>query len=69
MLTDLLMSFIEVEAEKRGIAPATLCGLAAGNNRIYRNLKSGGTCTLEVTERICLWVRLHPAQVKTEDAA
>ncbi len=47
-----LISLIERHAESRGIAPATVTSRAVGNSRLYSRLKDGGSCTIEIAERI-----------------
>ncbi|TRD16941.1 hypothetical protein [Palleronia caenipelagi] len=63
MLTDLIITFIEEQSRRRGIAPATFCGMSVGNNRVYRTLKAGGTCTLDVVERMTVWARDNEPRV------
>ncbi|KAJ03294.1 hypothetical protein PM02_10455 [Sulfitobacter mediterraneus] len=55
-----LINLIEKQAEARNLAPATLCRLAVGNNRLLRNLKAGRSCTLEVAERFSDWIETNP---------
>jgi len=56
MTTNELISLIRSEADARGVAEATLCKMAVGNNRLFRHLLSGGTCTLDVAERFVRYV-------------
>lgn len=62
-----LIKLIELQADARSIAPATLCRLAVGNNRLLKNLKAGKSCTLEVAERFSDWVKRHPVESQRRD--
>lgn len=60
MTKDDLIQKIERYAAARGIAPATVTSRAVGNSRLYRNLKQGGGCTLEIAERLVSYIAANP---------
>jgi len=55
-----LRILIENEARGRGLSPATLCKHAVGNNRLHRTLVSGGSCTLDIAERLTAYIAANP---------
>lgn len=55
-----LIKLIEQQSSARKIAPATLCRLAVGNNRLLKNLKTGRSCTLDVAERMVAYIDENP---------
>lgn len=60
MTRDDLIQKIEEYAIARGIAPATVTSRAVGNSRLYRNLKRGGGCTLEIASRLVSYMTANP---------
>jgi hypothetical protein len=64
MTSNEFKTFIEEEARKRGCSTTTLCGKAVGNNRLYRNLAGGGSCTLDIAARFKAYVEANPAPAK-----
>lgn len=56
MTRDDLIRKIEEHAAARGIAPATVTSRGVGNSRLYRTLKAGGGCTLEIAERLIIYM-------------
>jgi hypothetical protein len=44
-------------SEELGIAPSTLCRLAAGNSKLPKRIAAGGTVTIDTVERIRLWIK------------
>lgn len=52
MTRDRLISQIEAFAEARNIAPATVTSRAVGNSRLYSRLVAGGSCTMDVAEKL-----------------
>jgi hypothetical protein len=58
---------IEREAAARGCSTATLCKKAVGNNRLYRTLLNGGSCTLDIADRFINF--LNDSQVENEKTA
>lgn len=64
MTREHLISEVEAFAERRGIAPATVTSRAVGNSRLYARLKAGKSCTLEVAERL----RLYMAEAESSAA-
>lgn len=51
-----LIADIEAFAQENDLAPATVCGRAVGNNRLYANLKAGAGVSPEVAERFYNYV-------------
>lgn len=56
MTRDILIAQIEAFARYHEIAPATVTSRAVGNSRLYRRLKAGKGCTLDVAERLIRWM-------------
>lgn len=52
MTRDDLIFQIEQFAANNGVAPATVTSRAVGNSRLYRRLKAGGDCTLDIARRL-----------------
>ncbi|MGS4985014.1 hypothetical protein ACVDG2_16840 [Pseudosulfitobacter sp. RP-4] len=65
MTREQLVSDIEEFAAINKIAPATVTSRAVGNSRLYRRLKTGKSCTLEVAARLKKFMEIPPS----EDAA
>lgn len=62
MTNQQLIKLIERFASAHGIAPATVTSRAVGNSRLYRRLKDGKSCTLNVAERIRSFVGAQEGQ-------
>lgn len=56
MTRDTLIARIEAFAKSHQIAPATVTSRAVGNSRLYRRLKAGKGCTLDVAQRLTDWM-------------
>lgn len=52
MTHEYLINLIKKAAAARGLSEATLCRLAVGNNRLFKNLSQGKSCTLAVALRL-----------------
>lgn len=57
-----LIRKIETYCEAAGIAPATLCGKAVGNSRLYANLVGDKGCTLRVAAKLSTYIQDNPIQ-------
>ena len=70
METDTLVKEIEDFAKTSGVAPATVTSRAVGNSRLYSRMKSGGSCTLRVADRIRQYMNhvAPPEHTPTEGA-
>jgi len=60
MTSNDLRTLIEREARARNLAPATLCKNAVGNNRLHKTLVGGGSCTLDIAERMTGYIAANP---------
>lgn len=58
-----LIEQIEAQAMARGMAPSTLCRLAANDGKMYRRLKNGRSITLSTVEKLNRFFRT-PAKKK-----
>jgi hypothetical protein len=70
MDTSALIEAIEAEAARINRNPETVTRRAVGASQLYKRLKSGGTCTLEVANRLMAYIseaKRKPSQ--REDAA
>ena len=56
-----LISAIEAFAKARDIAPATVTSRAVGNSQLYKRMKNGGSCTLDVAQRIQSYMAEAPS--------
>ena len=65
MTNSQLISDIETYAAATGVAPATVTSRAVGNSRLYHRLKEGKSCTLDVAERL----RIYMTGARSESAA
>lgn len=61
MTRDDLIRKIEEHAAARGLAPATVTSRGVGNSRLYRTLKGGGGCTLEIAQRLLTYMDQNQA--------
>ena len=55
-----LITAIEDYSLRAGISPATTTGRAVGNSRLYARMVSGGSCTMDVAERVLAYIRANP---------
>jgi len=69
MFTEDFIKRIEAEAAARGLKPAQICKRAVDNHGLYASLKSGGSCTLAVAERVIAWLDQNPPPAKEKGAA
>ena len=61
MLDDDIISVLDKFRADYGLAPATVCGRAVGNTRLYERLASGGDCTRRTAEKLVGWVNDYRA--------
>lgn len=71
MDTNSLISEIEAFASSKGIAPATVTSRAVKNSRLYDRMKSGGSCTIRVAEKLRAYMAAasEAGDAASEDAA
>lgn len=60
MTSNDLKSLIEREARLRNWSPATFCKNSVGNNRLHQTLNNGGSCTLDIAERLIAYIDGNP---------
>jgi hypothetical protein len=56
MTNEKLALLIEGFAFEQGVSPSTVTKNAVDNGRIYKNLKTGGSCTLTIAGRIVSYI-------------
>jgi len=69
MTNDDLIQRIEDYASRRGWEPATVTSRAVGNSRLYARLRSGGSCTLNVAERLVTFMEHPPVSAEGSSPA
>lgn len=51
-----LIKAIDAFAEVSGWSPATICGRAVGNTRLYKRLAGGGECVPSTAKRLYAYI-------------
>lgn len=69
MTTHELIAAIEQYGLRAGIAPATVTGRAVGNSRLYQRMKGGGSCTVDVAERLLIFFQTNPPTQPADPAS
>ena len=62
MSTSDLITAIEEFAARRGIAPATVTSRAVSNSQLYARLKSGGSVTMRIADRLRSYMETQEAE-------
>lgn len=60
MLKSSLIERIEAYAAAAGTTPSAITKRAVDNHRLYATLVAGGSCTLDVAERLVVFMDQHP---------
>ena len=63
-MVEQLIERIQAEAQRRGIAPSTLCREAVNDGKLFKRLQDGGTVTLPTFQRLNAWMNTPPEQAK-----